>query len=1145
MKLSSSLIRKVAARTLLGIAGLVLLTLVLSGLILATEPGSRWVLARVAEQVNRLPGQQLSFGPVAGTLLGELQLQEVRYSSDSLLVTIARIEADWSLPAIFSRRVSVPSLTVNGSIVERTPQPSAPEPERNPADPLLVFNPLPVALEFDQVVVNDLQYRQPGQEFQLDHLQFAAGLNGQNLTVTNLALESELADIEGDLALTLADYLPMNLNLAWQYHQEIFTGSGPAAGNLSLGGDLTQLAVAHRLTQPFDFTSEGLVDTGVSGNDLSLGISHGSGSLVLPEQLTGIRLALRDLSMETHGSLDDLEISLATELDSDLASSARFTVDGRWLGDRLTVASYQLATDSGTLKGSASLNLADGLQGSLQYDLSETDPLAYLENYRAADGSDGLPLELTNLSSSGELTLVTGQDTVQASLQLEELSGELGNYPLRGGGRVEYLDGGLLVDNFRLAAADNQLSVTGSLAEQLDFSWQLSAPRLDQLMPGLQGRLNASGEITGEPADMQLSSTLSLDSGRYQDFGIDSLRLDASFLQGDLDGQVSIRRASLTSEDRVDSIETLELRVAGTESSHQATLQARSSYGDADLTVTGGFTDLAALNWEGAIADGSLKTPVGNWSTRAAVPISVATDTLDVRDNCWWQDTASVCVNVAMEDRTGTPVTRISGTINDYPLALFNYQNPTPTDSAGTPSLLPHLPETVSVDGEVDAEFSATLASTATPEVDARLIPREVILTVRSAIDEELPEAERIEPDSQSWLLTEPLVAARLEAGRWNLQLDTGLGRENSGSVSPAAGSIGVSASLSAEGALEGNANASLNDLGWLEAFVPDATDIGGSLTARVDLGGSLDQPSLAMDVALVDGQATVTPLGVTFSAINTRIRSQDNERIELSASVNSEQGSLNLNGQVDSPFATSRHLQAQLTGDRFQLVDLPDLTVAISPQLAVTADESRIDVTGDLRIPTLVLTLRELPESAVDVSRDAVVVDYPSDRPQLSSSIASEQSTVFNVPVVADVNILLGDNVSLNGFGFTSTVAGNLNIRQQANGTNLTYGELQIVRGDYRMYGQSLQIRGGKLLFFGPIDNPALDIRATRTVENVTVGVLMNGTVKNIRSQLFPLRHCLTVTSSPSLLPVNRFQTWVRGNRTAMRYLGPSPGWA
>ncbi len=1106
MKLPLRQIRKAAVSLLLSLLGLVLLVLVSVSLILSTQGGSRWALARIVEQLNGLPGHQFSLGQATGTLTGQLHLQDVQYSNDGLRVSVAEVDIGWNPLMLLSRQVSIPELLVSGTVIERTPGEAPPATPRVVGQPLLDFSPLPLTFEFGKVAFNNLTYRQPGQQLQLDALQSDVRLVGQELTISGFALESELADIGGNLTLTLTGHLPMNVNLDWQYNQDIYPGSGPMSGDLSLGGDLTRLAVAHNLTRPFSLTSVGVVDTGVSGSELQINLSHSGDSVVLPSELTGIRVALNNLALETSGSLRELQISLATEIESDLAPASRFSIDGRWLGDSLEIGSYELATPSGLLTGSASLSLNSGMQGSLHYRLSENSPLAYVENFMTTGAGEVLPFELFNLHSNGDLSFSNVAGDTSVTLQIAELSGELGDYPFQGGGRIDYGAGRLHVDNFNLATSDNRLFVTGSLAEQLDFNWQVQAPRLDQLMPGLEGRLSASGEISGEPADVELVSTLTLNTVRYRGSSIDSLQLDLSRQEGALEGRLTASGASLATGARVDTIDGLQFQVSGTETSHRAILLARSSYGDVDLDLTGGFTDLSALAWDGELSNGTLTTPVGNWSTNSAVAISVTSDAIGVTGNCWWQNAASICIDLAMQDRATAPVTRLTGRINNYPLELFNHPDALPEAMNFRLQAIPHLPESVSLGGTADAEFSAVLEAASGPVIEARLLPRDLTLTIRSADGEELQPPEIVESESQIWLLKESSVEARLENESWEAQVGGNLERQidSRGLTASSGGSFSSRVALAPNGALEGTLNANLDDLGWLEAFVPEASEVQGSLATSLVLGGSLENPSLAMELQLTEGQVSLRPLGIVLTAINANLNSRDNELIELGASLSSNGGNLALSGRIIEPFSASRRLEAQLSGDRFSLANLPDLNLAVSPDLGISAGNTRIDVTGDLFVPTLNITVRELPEQAVDVSRDAVVVGYPSDRPQLAAAHASEQSTVFSIPVVADVNILLGENISLNGFGFTSTVAGNLNVLQQVNGTNLTYGELQIVRGDYRMYGQSLQIRGGKLLFFGPIDNPALDIRATRTVEGTTVGVLMNGTLKNIRSQLF-----------------------------------------
>jgi translocation and assembly module TamB len=56
-------------------------------------------------------------------------------------------------------------------------------------------------------------------------------------------------------------------------------------------------------------------------------------------------------------------------------------------------------------------------------------------------------------------------------------------------------------------------------------------------------------------------------------------------------------------------------------------------------------------------------------------------------------------------------------------------------------------------------------------------------------------------------------------------------------------------------------------------------------------------------------------------------------------------------------------------------------------------------------------------------------------------------------------------------------------------------YGQIHLVNGEYQAYGQNLIIDQGTLNFIGPIENPALNIRAIRPHLTRTVGVQITGT--------------------------------------------------
>ena len=192
------------------------------------------------------------------------------------------------------------------------------------------------------------------------------------------------------------------------------------------------------------------------------------------------------------------------------------------------------------------------------------------------------------------------------------------------------------------------------------------------------------------------------------------------------------------------------------------------------------------------------------------------------------------------------------------------------------------------------------------------------------------------------------------------------------------------------------------------------------------------------------------------------------------------------------------------LQGENVDLIRRPELNLAISPNLTITASSSGVDITGLLRIPLLDAQITALPASAMNVSSDTVLVGQPDESPAIHNAAQANRGILDDVPLTAQLRVELGDDVHFRGFGLNSQLSGALDITQRATGAPLTYGELTVVEGSYETYGRTLTIEHGKLLFFGSYDNPALDIRAVRRTENVTVGVQMNGTLRNIRSQLF-----------------------------------------
>ena len=158
-----------------------------------------------------------------------------------------------------------------------------------------------------------------------------------------------------------------------------------------------------------------------------------------------------------------------------------------------------------------------------------------------------------------------------------------------------------------------------------------------------------------------------------------------------------------------------------------------------------------------------------------------------------------------------------------------------------------------------------------------------------------------------------------------------------------------------------------------------------------------------------------------------------------------------------------------------------------VSPDLQVSALSDRVDVSGQVGVPRARVELTELSASAVPPSKDVVFLD--------DSASANPRGPA----IYTNVRIVLGDSVSFQGFGFSAQPKGSILAIDAPDRATTGTGEVTLTGGRYRAYGQDLTMERGRILFAGgPIDNPGLDMRATRTAsDGVVAGLDIGGTLR------------------------------------------------
>jgi translocation and assembly module TamB len=308
---------------------------------------------------------------------------------------------------------------------------------------------------------------------------------------------------------------------------------------------------------------------------------------------------------------------------------------------------------------------------------------------------------------------------------------------------------------------------------------------------------------------------------------------------------------------------------------------------------------------------------------------------------------------------------------------------------------------------------------------------------------------------------------------------------------------------------IAGRVRGQIPDLAPLAVFAPQLANVHGRIEADVALAGTVQKPELSGLISGAELAAEIPAVGLKLKNGQLQVRPAPSGEITVEGAIASGEGRLQFTGKADR----SGHVDMHVGGDRVLATDIPGARVIVTPNLNLVRSAERVTLSGDVTIPEATINLQKLPrgaEHAQAASSDVIVVDEQT-----------REEEAEKAPVYAEITVNIGKKVELTGFGLQANVEGALQVRESPGQPTLGSGEVRVA-GKYKAYGQDLTIQRGQLLYaWTPLDNPNLNIEATRTVETVTAGLRIRGNAKSPE---------LTVYSDPPMSQANALSYLVAG---------------
>jgi len=1111
---------------------LILVVTAAAGFLIGTEPGLRALYA-LSQRV--MPGM-VQIADLEGSVWEGPVLHRVKVQAPEAEVHIERLALVWHPMRLWDRELQIQSLRLDSTrvILHET----EPKPETEFALPDIA---LPLRFTLGELALNGVRIEpaSDAEPLTVERLELAATWEGHDLELERLQVDTE-APIKGRVAVVgrvaLRERYPLNVDLDWRLDDRDLPeiqGKGHAEGDLTLlrVGHESQGVLSSRLEAEISdllgaigwqirldldtlalrdlddqlpegevsghAEAEGMLESltarskvnGRFADVADLGLLHGEielsfgegrlrvGQLQLSASETDARLSAhgevelkpgegpgevdaqlqwRDLGWPPAGEAQyaspEGELHVRGTLDAyshDLKGSISgrdlppTVLRGQGTGDAVSLSfdALELTLLEGVVKGHGDLRWDPEL--AWDFDLV-AERLQPGRQWPAVEGTVGF-----SLATRGQVA-----EREEASVEIADLLGELNDRPLAGSALAHWRNDGLLIERLDLAVGPNHLHLSGQAADLLDLKVSLDAPEISVLAPGAAGAVKLDATVAGKPERPEIDA-----------------RLDAKALKvGDakLANAAGHVRIAADAQGLMDiDLQAQGLAVAGL-GWDRATVTATGSPVDHGFKVLLDGQPLAVLaEGKAALADDGgysgtfhsleLKAPeAGGWRLAQTAEFGVTPSGWRLGRACF---ASSLEYGKACVETEGSDPGDWRAVVDVPRLAL---------DILG-----PFLPEGVDLEGE--ARFAADL------NASASRLSGTARLDVPSGTSS-------VELDAGVQKLD--FSGAVLEAVAGTKGIDAVLDLPFGG-LGQMKGTLelknwSLDAPLRPEQPLRAGLKGRISDLSPLMAVVPQLSAVQGAIDVDLDIAGTLGSNRLGGELRLDGAAFDIPAAGVAVSEMSVVARSRDAEALDYEGTAKLGEGIVTLSGQTRVTKDRGLATDVSLKGERLKVVDIPEATMLVTPDLTFSMDRERVELKGVLEVPEARLRPRSLPEGSVSSSPDVVIKGQETGDANLRLMTA------------ADVRLKLGDKVSFDGFGLRGFFRGDLRVTQEPGRLALGNGQLFIEEGTFATFGEELTIEQGRLLFANtPVYNPAVNIVAKREFTDATVGARVAGTLK------------------------------------------------
>lgn len=885
------------------------------------------------------------------------------------------------------------------------------------------------------------QDKKPNQIFNLDQATLVAKANHQTVEIRYLDLKSKQGHLLGQGQLVLNGDYPLDFQLHAEGLQNFSSEIPVKSAEIALSGALFQkTALNVKTLGAIQAELEGNIALATENNPFNLSLKSQSLTYPFFPKKGEDPLKLNNIALNLQGDMRHYQLTLSNSAKGMGIPASNMDLKGNGTLTHFTIDSLNLTALDGKAQLSGLVDWRDGVEWQSKLQLSNINTKSITPNWIAVLSGD--------LDTKGYVARGKERSEWAVDVPKIDIKGSVSQRAIQLHGQLKLDSQTLLnIPNVTLIYGKNRISMQGVLGNNSQLTANFNALNLQGLIPHLKGGIKGDIKFSGKASEPSLALDLTANNVAYDKFNLQHFTAKANVItEKAIQGDVAITFRKLTYGEI--KVEKVDLNAKGSETEHNLTFNAKGDPISANLQLSGKFDRLQQV-WNGQISQLAIENrKLGKFKTNQAVSVNYNNQQTNaqISTHCWLNSHVELCF----------PQTFNAGQDGNIPFEIKRLNLEIVKD---------YLDNSMKLSGILSAKGEAAWFKNRAPQVNLEVNSNSLKFT-------------QILSEGRTFPITASPLKINARLADNNLNLKTDLQIENNGRLVTDL----VIKDIIKLRTLSGKINIDQISLRLIKPFLMGGETVDGNINAKLTMSGNMLAPQLHGQLILHDlrAKSVSMPFDITDGHLAMSFLGTNST---LSGVIKTPESDLHLEGSADWRKLNAWRSTVNARANRFK-VSMPNIgKVEISPNISVSVTPKELELGGNIDIPWARIEVEELPESAVSVSDDEVIMDGSVKKKIPLAQRQIPQTTSSGMAIKSNINIHIGDDVNLNAYGLKANLDGTIAVRQGKQGLGL-YGQVNLTKGRYASFGQDLIIRKGQISFAGLPSQPNLNIEAIRNPE-------------------------------------------------------------